>query len=116
MSRQFRDVTWEKQMTATNKPFRNVRAILGFLLKGEVDAIFKQQPFELRDEKTDPAHAWRASFDAARILKTVRSRKTFAKYYDAIDDHNFAMVPIKALLAPQWFADLDFIHELSARI
>jgi len=48
--------------------------------------------------------------------KTIRSRKTFAKYYDAIDDHNFAMVPIKALLAPQWFADLDFIHELASQM
>jgi hypothetical protein len=123
-------------MTSTNRPFRNVRAILGFLLKGEVDAIFKQQPFELQDEKSDPAHAWRESFDATRlleatptnveigfldeaqlpILKTIRSRKTFAKYYDAIDDHNFAMVPVNALLAPQWFADLDFIHELASQI
>jgi len=123
-------------MTSTNKPFRNVRAILGFLLKAEVDAIFKQQPFELRDEKTDPPHAWRSSCDAVRtlsttptnvqigfldetqlpILKTIRSRKTFAKYYDAIDDHNFAMVPINALLSPQWFADLDYIHELASQI
>jgi hypothetical protein len=123
-------------MTLTNRPFRNVRAILGFLLKGEADAIFKQQPFELSDEESDPAHAWRASFDAARmqeatpssvqigfldetqlpVLKTIRSRKTFAKYYDAIDDHNFAMVPINALLAPQWFADLDYVHELASQI
>jgi hypothetical protein len=123
-------------MTLTNRPFRNVKAILGFLLKGEVDAIFKQQPFELRDEKSDPAAAWRASFDASRmlkptptnveigfldetqlpILKAIRSRKTFAKYYDAIADHSFAMVPIDALLAPQWFADLDFIQELASQL
>lgn len=123
-------------MALTNRPFRNGRAILGFLLKGEVDAIFKQQPFELKDEKNDPARAWRASFEATRmleatptsaeigfldetqlpILKTIRSRKTFAKYYDAIDDHNFAMVPIGALLAPQWLADLDYIHELASQI
>jgi hypothetical protein len=123
-------------MTVVQKPFRNVGAILGFLLKGEVDAIFKQHPFELSDKHADPASSWRASFDAVRrlpgtptnvqigfldeaqfpVIKEVRSRKTFAKYYDAIDDHQFAMVPINSLLAPQWHADLDYIDELALQI
>jgi len=109
---------------------------LGFLLKGEVDAIFKQQPFELENQNSNPAHSWRTSWDAVRnltptpgnaqigfldetrlpIIKAIRSRKTFAKYYDAIDDHHFAMVPINALLSPQWFADLDYINELASQI
>jgi hypothetical protein len=123
-------------MTSINRPFRNGRALLGFLLKGEVDAIFKQQPFELKNDNTDPARSWRASCDAVRsltptpsnaqigildetqipILRTIRSRKTFARYYDAIDDHHFAVVPINALLAPQWLADMDYINELASRI
>jgi hypothetical protein len=123
-------------MASTNRPSRSGRAILGFLLKGEVDAIFKQQPFELENDNSDPAHCWRASCGAIRalsagpsdaqiglldetklpIIKTIRTRKTFAKHYDAIDDHHFAMVPINALLSPQWFADLDYINELASQI
>lgn len=123
-------------MTLVQKPFRNARAILGFLLKGEVDAIFKQHPFELSDKHADPASSWRASLNAVRglnptpmnvqvgflneaqfpVLKEIRSRKTFAKYYDAIDDHQFAMVPINALLAPQCLVDLDYVNELALLI
>lgn len=117
-------------------PYRDIRAILGFLLKAEVDAIFKQQPFELKDESADPARSWRASCDAVRslsltptnaqiglldeneisIIKQVKSRRTFAKYYEAVDDYQFALVPINALLAPQWFADLDYINELASQV
>ena len=123
-------------MTLVQKPFRNVGAIFGFLLKGEVDAIFKQHPFELRDANADAASSWRASNDAVRrlsatptnvevgsldearlpILKEIRSRKTFSKYYDAIDDHQFAMVPIRGLLSPQWFVDLDYVSELALQV
>lgn len=101
-----------------------------------MDAIFKQHPFELSIKNADPAGSWRASYDAVRklepapvnaqigvlneaqlpVIKEIRSRPTFAKYYDAIDDHQFALVPINALLAPQWFADLDYIKELSLRV
>lgn len=123
-------------MTLVQKPFRNVGAILGFLLKGEVDAIFKQHPFELSDKNADPAISWRASFDATRrlsatpgnvqvgfldetqfpVIKETRCRKTFAKYYDAIDDHQFALVPINALVSPQWLVDLDYVNELALLI
>jgi hypothetical protein len=115
---------------------RRIGAILGFLLKGEVDAIFKQQPFELRNGNIDAAQAWRASHDAVRLLgptptnvqvglldesqfpiiKEIRARKTFAKYYEAVDDYHFAVVPINSLLTPQWFADLDYVDEVASQI
>lgn len=121
-------------MTPSIKPMRNMRALLGFLLKGEVDAIFKQQPFELPDGNSDPFNIWRASSETVRLLaptpttvaislleddKTIRaikSRPTFARYYESVDDYQFALVPINALLAPQWVADLDYIDELSRQI
>jgi hypothetical protein len=123
-------------MTASQKPSRRIGAILGFLLKGEVDAIFKQQPFELRNENSDPIQSWRVSHDAIGLLgatptnvqiglldetqfpiiKEIRARKTFAKYYEAVDDYHFAVVPINALLTPQWFADLDYVDELASQI
>jgi len=121
-------------MMLAQKPSREVRALLGFLLKGEVDAIFKQQPFEFKSEGSDPAASWRASCDAVRsllptptnaqigflsdtqlpIITEIKARRTFAKYYEAVDDYQFALVPIGALLAPQWFADLDYINELAS--
>jgi hypothetical protein len=116
--------------------YRDIRAILGFLLKAEVDAIFKQQPFELKDENTDPARSWRVSCDTVRslsptptnaqiglldenqlsIIKQIKARRTFAKYYEAVDDYQFALVPVNALLASQWFADLDYINELASHV
>ena len=123
-------------MTSAQKTTRDIRAVLGFLLKAEVDAIFKQQPFELADQNSDPARAWRNSFEAIRsltvvpndtqigfldeaklpITKEIRARRTFAKYYEAVADYQFALVPINALLAPQWFADMDYIKELAGQI
>ncbi len=115
---------------------RNIRAILGFLVKAEVDAIFRQQPFELVNGEPDPFTAWRASCKAIRnlsptplelevglidesklgVIGEVRSRSTFARYYEAVDDYQFAVVPVEGLLSPQWFADLDYVHELSSQI
>jgi hypothetical protein len=121
-------------MTPSIKPMRNMRALLGFLLKAEVDQIFKQQPFELPNGSSDPFDIWRASTEAVRRLsptpttpqislleddKTIRaikSRPTFARYYESVDDYQFALVPINALLAPQWVADFDYIEELSRQI
>jgi hypothetical protein len=123
-------------MKLQQRATRDIGAILGFLLKGEVDAIFKQQPFELADHNSNPASSWRASSDATRslapapnaaqigllnetqlpVIKEIRRRRTFAKYYEAIDDYQFALVPISALLAPQWFADMDYIKELAGQI
>jgi hypothetical protein len=39
---------------------RRVAGLLGFLLKGEVDAIFRQQPF-LADFGEDPFNLWRGA-------------------------------------------------------
>jgi hypothetical protein len=123
-------------MVKTVRPTRNMAALLGFLVKGEVDAIFKQQPFELVERNAEPLQLWRRSSDAIRnlsptptspkielldpsqhsVVKSVMARRTFQKYYEAVADYQFALVPIDALLAPQWFADVDYIDELSAQI
>jgi hypothetical protein len=122
-------------MNPSTKLTRNITAILGFLVKAEVDAIFKQQPFELADSDSDPFGAWRTSCDSMRklrptptdlnigfldekslpIIREIKSRPTFARYYEAVDDYQFALLPIQGLLTPQWFADLDYINELSSR-
>ena len=122
-------------MVKTVKPTRNMALLLGFLLKVEVVAIFKQQPYEL-PEKSDPLQLWRRSSDAIKnlsptpnspqielldpiqhpIVKTVMARRTFQKYYEAVADYQFALVPIDALLAPQWVADLDYIDEMSGEL
>jgi hypothetical protein len=46
------------------RPTRRVAALLGFLLKAEVDAIFQQQPFETLDG-ANPLELWR-QFDGNR--------------------------------------------------
>jgi len=119
----------------TNKPTRNVGALLGFLLKGEVDAIFKQAPFEIQNG-SDPILAWRQSAEAVRRLEhtpalaevqilepaecraveEVRARPTFKKYYESVADYQFALVPMDCLLSPQWYADKDYIAELSSQV
>jgi hypothetical protein len=121
---------------SSQKPTRNVKAVLGFLVKAEVDAIFKQQPFELPDGIRDPFAVWRASSEAVRnlrptpndlevrileekdfqALKEIKSRSTFARYYEAVDDYQFALVPIHGLLTPQWFADFDYVNELASQV
>jgi hypothetical protein len=113
-----------------------MRVLLGFLLKGEVDAMFKQQPFELPGGETDYFNSWRKSSDAVRRLsptpsgvdvgvidetqchaaREVKSRPTFARYYEALDDYQFALVPITGLLTPQAVADFDYIEELAGQI
>jgi hypothetical protein len=121
-------------VTPSIKPMRNMRTLLGFLLKAEVDAIFKQQPFELPNGKSDPFDIWRTASETVRLLpptptavevslleddkavRAIKSRPTFARYYESLDDYQFALVPIEALLAPQWAADLDYIEELSGQI
>ena len=44
--------------TGVVRPVRQVSALLGFLHKMEVDAIFKQRPFETKDG-SDPLELWR---------------------------------------------------------
>jgi hypothetical protein len=117
------------------KPTRNVKLLLGFLVKGEVDAIFKQTPFELPDG-SNLINLWRQSADAVRdlppsstgngarildvaessVIEEVRARQTYRKHYESTADYQFALLPADSLLAPQWFADMDYIEELSHQI
>jgi hypothetical protein len=119
-----------------SKPTRNTNFLLGFLVKGEVDAIFKQQPLELLDEEADLFSTWRKAWEATRALKPteptpliqlidertspiiteIKARPTFARYYEAVDDYQFVLLPIDSLLTPQSFADMDYIRDLARRI
>jgi hypothetical protein len=109
---------------------------LGFLAKGEVDAIFKQNPFEIPDADGEPIQLWRRSADAVAglpltpplegievldngalpIIDEIKARPTYRKHYESFADYQFCMVPVESLLAPQWLADMDYIDELSRRI
>jgi hypothetical protein len=114
--------------------YRQIGGLLGFLVKAEVDALFKQQPFKTASGE-DPADLWRR-FDHARAQlepvlqgqfeplaedladaeRSIRRRSTFKEYYEAVADYSFGTVPIASLLAPQWFADLDYIDEMAAKL
>lgn len=117
------------------RPTRRFSALLGFLLKHEVDAIFKQQPFETEDQQ-DPLELWR-DFDRRRqslpplaqgsrpepLPETLRgtveqiiARKTYREHYEPVGDYSFVLAPVEALLTPQWQADLDYIDELSSAL
>jgi hypothetical protein len=120
----------------TIKPTRKAKLLLGFLAKGEVDAIFKQNPFEVPATDRSPIQLWRRSADAvarlpftppvasievldngeSQIVDEIKARPTYKKHYESIADYQFAMVPVNSLLAPQWLADMDYIEELSCRI
>ena len=85
----------------TFRPTRKVKLLLGFLVKGEADAIFKQNLFSIPQGDADPIQLWRRSFDAVRSLpitpqvpeirileeaesrtvEEVRARQTFKKHY-----------------------------------
>jgi hypothetical protein len=116
------------------RPTRAVSALLGFLLKAEVDAIFRQQPFQTTDG-TDPRVVCREFNERCRKLTAVatrevkslpesllpavqeiRARKTFKAHYEAIAEYTFALAPIESLVVPQWYADLDYIDELATLI
>ena len=114
------------------RPTRRVGALLGFLLKAEADAIFQQQPFETTGGQ-DPSDLWR-TFDTQRqrlaaiaqaqvaelpdelagVVDEIKKRQTYKKHYEAVADYSFVLAPIESLLAPQWYADLDYIDELAA--
>jgi hypothetical protein len=120
----------------TIKPTRKAKVLLGFLLKGEVDAIFKQNPFEIPQRGGNAIEFWRRSADAVarlpftptvaqidvldntapQIVDEIRARPTYRKHYESVADYQFAMAPIDSLLAPQWLADMDYVEELSGRI
>jgi hypothetical protein len=113
---------------------RRFGALLGFLAKGEVDAIFKQQPFRTVGGE-EPLELWRrydqkrqgfARSPSGKILplpstltaveQEVRQRRTFKQYYEAVADYQFGLAPIRALLSPQWPVDLDYVDELASQL
>jgi hypothetical protein len=126
----------EWRVMKTIKPTRKAKLLLGFLAKGEVDAIFKQNPFEIPEADGDPIQLWRRSADAVArlpftppvasidvldngalpIIDEIKARPTYRKHYESFADYQFSMVPVDSLLAPQWLADMDYIEELSRRI
>ncbi len=120
--------------TKAVRPTRRVAALLGFLLKAEVDAIFQQQPFETIDG-ADPFELWRR-FDNNRselpplttneveplpnslagVVHEIKNRKTYKEHYEAAAEYSFVFAPIESLFAPQWFADLDYVDEIRGHL
>jgi len=120
--------------TRTVKPTRRVAALLGFLVKAEADAIFRQQPFETVDG-TNSLELWR-QFDNNRqqlspvvagemealpsslspVMEEVKKRKTYKESYEAVADYSFMVAPIESLLSPQWYADLDFVDDIVSQL
>jgi hypothetical protein len=100
----------------------------------EVDAVFQQQPFKTADGR-DPFELWHI-LDHERqglpplapmtvegipdllqpLAAEIAGRHNFKKHYQAVADFSFAQVPIESLITPQWWADLDYIEELSDKL
>lgn len=116
------------------RPTRRIAALLGFLLKVEADAIFRQQPFETVDGG-DHLELWRQyeqnrqqlapltrgelsvlPGSLNRLVEEVKTRRTYREHYEAIADYSFMAAPIGCLLSPQWYADLDFIDEIASQL
>lgn len=114
-----------------SKPTRRVAALLGFLQKGEVTNIFQQQPFDTANG-ISPFDLWRKGEKARQslpplrrgpirdlpssansLIEEVKNRLTYKQAYESIADYQFQMVSIETLLAPQWYADLEYIDEIS---
>lgn len=120
----------------TIRPNRNIRLLLGFLLKPEVDLILKQNLFQFTESNADVVGRWRFSRDAVTLLSPlppvnditildnatleiidkIRTSGTYRRYYDGYADYQFALVPVNALMSPQCFADIDYITELARTI
>jgi hypothetical protein len=119
------------------RPTRRVAGLLGFLVKGEVDAIFDQHPFEPVPRGADVMELWQqsavaretlpplASFpgevdtlpdEMAPVVESIKKRRTYRRSYERLADYHFGTVPIAALLTPQWYADLEYVAELAERV
>jgi hypothetical protein len=126
--------TKDIHQTGVVRPVRQVSALLGFLHKMEVDAIFKQQPFETKDG-SDPLELWREysakvsalpPYQAKAIkelpvslhaeIEEIKTRSTYKKHYEPLGDCSFVLAPIESLMSPQWYADIDYVNELSSQI
>jgi len=119
------------------RPVRRIAGLLGFLVKGEVDAIFDQNPFRPLDPAADTIALWRQSLaeranlpvleasahqidtlpdETVPVVEAIKNRRTFRSSYERIADYHFGMAPVAGLLSPQWLADLDYVDELAARV
>src|SRR5215475_8192770 len=93
--------------TGVIRPVRQVAGLLGFLHKMEVDAIFKQQPFETKDGN-DPLVLWQQYSSKvsslppyqvreinplpASLLKEIediKARPIYKKHYEPLGDCSF---------------------------
>lgn len=117
-----------------SKPARRVAALLGFLWKPEVDAHFKQEPFETigganhldlwtefdTKRATLPILTTKAPAalpdTASTAVEEVKNRVTFKEFYEVLANFVFVSVDIESLMTPQWYADLDYIDEIVAKI
>jgi hypothetical protein len=123
--------------TRVSSPFRRFAGLLGFLHKGEVDAIFNQTPFRPLEHDADPFSLWRRSQAARANLPSlelavhhvepipdealpategIKGRHTYRSCYERFADYHFGMAPIIGLLTPQWQADLDYVEELATKL
>jgi hypothetical protein len=95
--------------------------------------LAKQQPFHPVRDNLSPQELWREGMEAQRGLAplpntaetvalpavvadqalAIRARGTFAEFYQAVADYQIALAPIATLLAPQWYADMDYVDELA---
>jgi hypothetical protein len=121
-------------VAASTDGSRRAVGLLGFLAKAEVDAHFRQQMFKTHNGE-DPFDLWRAAEthrkgllavppgaavripeDLQHLAAEVRRRKTYQRHYESQADYQFCTVPIESLISPQWYADLDYVDELKARL
>jgi len=115
---------------------RRFAGLLGGLSKAEVDAIFTQLPFTPADASksaTDLRRSARTELakqppvdagplptkpipvEAQPVGEEVQKRHSFKRWYEAVADYDFGLVPIASLLTPQWQVDLDYVDELAAQ-
>jgi hypothetical protein len=120
--------------TINGVTYREHALLLGFLTKGEADAIFAQNPLRLRtgislSAAHQEARAGLAGLQAyaagtaaplpaalATLAQEVRERDLYKKEYEAKADYVFASLEIDSLLAPQMNIDLEYVQELADRL
>jgi hypothetical protein len=125
-----------KRASAPTTPpgHRRVSALVGFLQQGEIDPLFRQNPWRTASGE-DPLDVWRR-FDAQRAqlapvppgqlvapptalhrpIDAITHRQSFIEFYARQAAYRIASAPIESLLAPQLHADLDYIDEISKRL
>jgi hypothetical protein len=113
---------------------REFRWLMPFLHPAEIDATLNQNPIRLVDAR--PANQVLAEtrqrqgglapymVEAVRPLlashadamDAVRRREVFEREYASKCDASFGLVPLRALLAPQPLADMEYVAELQSNL